>query len=340
MKRLFLAFLLTLIPAVAFAGGFNGSGQYNRYYNWANDKSNGINITASRFDTEDNGFATGLSNTITKDGQQTTTAKIPFILGVSVDAGSAGAPGFSIIGDLQTGFYQSAMGALDAASEGTRVGGFNANGLDNTVIGAGTPKAGSFTTLSATGHTTFEGVTSTGATGTGNLVYSISPTFTGTANMYALTATSITSSFYVGPVLGSTTGVAPASGYVGEQIVNRISTVTNFPTSGNWGDCASVALTAGNWDISEVVSVSQNGATVAGVLMGISSTSGNNPPSTAGDNYIAINNPSAAAGNQSGSIPQYRVLLSGTTTYYAKVYATYSVAVPQYTCRISAVRVP
>ena len=32
--------------------------------------------------------------------------------------------------------------------------------------------------LSVTGHTTFEGVTSTGATGTGNLVYSISPTFT------------------------------------------------------------------------------------------------------------------------------------------------------------------
>lgn len=36
------------------------------------------------------------------------------------------------------------------------------------------------TTLSVTGHTTFEGVTSTGATGSGNLVYSASPTFTGT----------------------------------------------------------------------------------------------------------------------------------------------------------------
>lgn len=32
--------------------------------------------------------------------------------------------------------------------------------------------------LTVTGHTTFEGVTSTGATGTGNLVYSASPTFT------------------------------------------------------------------------------------------------------------------------------------------------------------------
>jgi hypothetical protein len=45
-------------------------------------------------------------------------------------------------------------------------------------IGTGTPNTGTFTILTATGHTTFEGVTSTGATGTGNIVYSISPTLT------------------------------------------------------------------------------------------------------------------------------------------------------------------
>lgn len=44
-------------------------------------------------------------------------------------------------------------------------------------------------TLSVTGHTTFEGVTSTGATGTAKLVYSASPTFTGTLNAAAITAT-------------------------------------------------------------------------------------------------------------------------------------------------------
>jgi len=38
------------------------------------------------------------------------------------------------------------------------------------------------------GHTTIEGVTSTGATGTGNLVFSASPTFTGTATFNAITA--------------------------------------------------------------------------------------------------------------------------------------------------------
>ena len=44
--------------------------------------------------------------------------------------------------------------------------------------------------LAVTGHTTFEGVTSTGATGTGNLVYSASPTFTGTLTCATLVATS------------------------------------------------------------------------------------------------------------------------------------------------------
>jgi len=38
------------------------------------------------------------------------------------------------------------------------------------------------------GHTTIEGVTSTGATGTGKLVFSASPTFTGTATFNAITA--------------------------------------------------------------------------------------------------------------------------------------------------------
>ncbi len=43
--------------------------------------------------------------------------------------------------------------------------------------------------VTLTGHPTIEGVTSTGAQGTGNLVFSISPTFTGTVTAAGLTAT-------------------------------------------------------------------------------------------------------------------------------------------------------
>lgn len=48
---------------------FNGSGTFVRVYNWLTDKINGVNITASRVDTEDDGFAAGLTNCVTRDGQ-------------------------------------------------------------------------------------------------------------------------------------------------------------------------------------------------------------------------------------------------------------------------------
>jgi hypothetical protein len=57
---------------------FNGTGTFLRIYNWVTDKVNSIPITASRVDAELDGMATGLSNCITKDGQTTITANIPF----------------------------------------------------------------------------------------------------------------------------------------------------------------------------------------------------------------------------------------------------------------------
>lgn len=58
-------------------GGFS-SGVYSRFYNWTNDANAGIDILPGRMDTEDTGFATGLSTCILKDGTQTVTANIPF----------------------------------------------------------------------------------------------------------------------------------------------------------------------------------------------------------------------------------------------------------------------
>jgi len=97
-----------------------------------NDKANGINITASRFDTEDSGFATGLSTCITKDGQQTTTASIPFAVGINVNQGSVSSPSIAITGDLSTGFYQTTSGEIRFASEGVNTATLNATGLVTT----------------------------------------------------------------------------------------------------------------------------------------------------------------------------------------------------------------
>lgn len=56
---------------------FNGSGVFTRLYNWVTDAAANIKIRADRMDNEMNGFATGLSTCITKDGQTTITADLP-----------------------------------------------------------------------------------------------------------------------------------------------------------------------------------------------------------------------------------------------------------------------
>lgn len=58
-------------------GGFS-NGSYSRYFSWTTDANNSIDIRSDRMDTEDNGFATGLSTCLLKDGTQTVTANIPF----------------------------------------------------------------------------------------------------------------------------------------------------------------------------------------------------------------------------------------------------------------------
>lgn len=57
---------------------FNGSGSFARLYNWVSDRNAAIKIRADRMDAEMDGFATGLSTCITKDGQTTITQDIPF----------------------------------------------------------------------------------------------------------------------------------------------------------------------------------------------------------------------------------------------------------------------
>ena len=57
---------------------FNGSGTFTRVHDWVTDRINGIKILAARMDEEFDGIATGLSNTVTRDGQSTISANIPF----------------------------------------------------------------------------------------------------------------------------------------------------------------------------------------------------------------------------------------------------------------------
>ena len=57
---------------------FNGSGVFQRVRNWVADATAGIKIRSDMHDSEDDGFAAGLTNCITKDGQTLITQNIPF----------------------------------------------------------------------------------------------------------------------------------------------------------------------------------------------------------------------------------------------------------------------
>lgn len=101
--------------------GFNGSGTFSRVYSsWVADRIAGTPITDTRMDDEFTGFVTGLTTTICRDGQSTTTARIPFAAGANVMTGAAAAVGLSITGDVGTGLWSSgATTNLSIAVAGT-----------------------------------------------------------------------------------------------------------------------------------------------------------------------------------------------------------------------------
>jgi hypothetical protein len=141
-------------------------------------------------------------------------------------------------------------------------------------------------------------------------------------------------------IFGTTTNDSAAAGYVGEQ-ARALATAVSFPSTGTYGDAASISLTAGDWDVSIVGYQVANGATATSFGVGISATSGNSSSGlTNGDNALSILIPSTGAGgNTNFAIPGFRVSLSGTTTYYLKFTSNFSVATPQLNGRISARRV-
>ena len=64
---------------MAFSGG-----TFSRTFDCTTDRDNGVKILASKFDTELDGMAVGLSTAILKDGTQTCTAAIPFAQGITI----------------------------------------------------------------------------------------------------------------------------------------------------------------------------------------------------------------------------------------------------------------
>jgi hypothetical protein len=99
---------------------YNGSGTFSRVHNWATDKTNTVAVTASRMDAEDDGFATGLTTAVCKDGQTTCTARIPFVLGAGAFVGAVSGVSYAFINDPNTGLYSPAADQWALAAGGTQ----------------------------------------------------------------------------------------------------------------------------------------------------------------------------------------------------------------------------
>ncbi len=139
-------------------------------------------------------------------------------------------------------------------------------------------------------------------------------------------------------IQGTATNNSASAGYVGEYVESVISSPTNFPSTGTFGDLTSITLTAGDWDVTAMMDATKNGATTTEIGAGISSTSGNSGTGlVAGINFMRSAGPTAV--NRDGvTVASYRASLSGTVTHYLKYTADFSVATPQATGRLSARR--
>jgi len=96
---------------------FNGSGIFARLYSWANDRAANIKMRADRMDNEMDGFATGLSSCLTKDGQTTVTANLPMASYRHTSVGnSSGRDQYAATGQVQDGKFNwvAAGGTVDA----------------------------------------------------------------------------------------------------------------------------------------------------------------------------------------------------------------------------------
>lgn len=85
---------------------YNGSGTWAAAASSFNPAVAGTQIDVNDWATLLADFSTGLSTAICKDGQTTTTARIPFAAGVSVSDGSLGAPGINFTSDTDNGLYR------------------------------------------------------------------------------------------------------------------------------------------------------------------------------------------------------------------------------------------
>ncbi|CAE6835311.1 hypothetical protein [Paraburkholderia domus] len=155
-------------------------------------------------------------------------------------------------------------------------------------------------------------------TGSGALVYSVSPTIT-TPN-----------------IIGVSSGTAAPAGSVAEYPTPAVGTTVSL-TSATPANCTSMSLTAGDWDVFGSIMFNGNATTSTSVHMaGFSTTSATLPAAPyLGEFY----NGSSSINESIGvAIPPLQKLFSATTTVYLVAQATFTTSTETATCVLQARR--
>lgn len=95
---------------------FNGNGTFVRLHNWTSDAANSIDINAGEMDGEDDGFASGLSNCVTRDGQGKMGADFTPGTPSAYNLGTSALPWLTLNGQPIAGLVTYPTTALESAT--------------------------------------------------------------------------------------------------------------------------------------------------------------------------------------------------------------------------------
>lgn len=105
---------------------YNGTGVFQRLYNWVNDAANGILVNASRMDADTDDIADALSNCVTRDGQSPMFVALPMGGNKVTGLGPA-----TLATDAAAYGQVIARNGDNAATANLPMGGFKFTGLGN-----------------------------------------------------------------------------------------------------------------------------------------------------------------------------------------------------------------
>jgi len=268
----------------------------------------GTVISATAFNALTADLATGLSTAITKDGQTTTTARIPFAAGISstLTTDSSSVSTGSIITAGGVGVAKNLYVGVNANVAGTL-------GVTGVATFSAAPIYSSLTASSAVATDASKGLVSVTNTGTGNNVLATSPTLV-TPILGAASATSVTvAAGAVGTPSITTTGDTntgiffPAADTI--AFSEGGAEAMRLDSAGNMG----LGVTPSAWGSTRKAFQVGTGASLIGSSTGTSfSEQGANVYLNSGSSEIYIGTDFASKYRQANSVHSWYVAPSGT----------------------------